>query len=85
MPKLKKSRRAEFLENLAGNIRICCKMRSSEKIACAMGISVVTLYSRIKNPEGIKAEELFGLSEYIGVEPEDLIKPLKFASGGVLS
>ncbi|MCM1508269.1 MAG: hypothetical protein NC177_14245 [Ruminococcus flavefaciens] len=81
MPKLKKTKRAEFLGNLAENLRICCKVRGTEKISAVMGVSVNTVYSRIKTPSGITADELFRIAEYIGVEVENLVKPLKILSG----
>lgn len=77
MPKLKKSGRAEFLANIGENIRMCVRLRGAEKVSVAMGIAVSTTYSRISNPSGIKADELYRLSEYMGAEPEDLIRPLK--------
>lgn len=77
MPKLKKSRREEFLANIGENIHICVKLRGAEKVSMAMGITVSTVYSRINNPSGIKIDELYILAEYMGAELEDLIRPLK--------
>lgn len=81
MPKLKKSRHQEFLDVLAENVRICCKIRGAEKIAHIMDVSVATVYHRISKPEKITVDELYMLSEYIGISPADLIKPLHFSTG----
>lgn len=82
MPKLKKSERAKRLDCISENIRICCKVFGSEKIAFVMGVSVSTVYDRINRKSRITVDELFRLSEYIGAEPEDLTRPLKMLKGG---
>lgn len=82
MPKIKRSRRAEFLRCIAENIRICCKIRSTAEVAGAMGVSVTTVYNRIQSPDGITADELFRISEYMGVEVDDLTRPLVLLKRG---
>lgn len=67
MPKLKKSAREKFLECISENLRICCKIFGVERISLVMCVSVRTVYSRIGNPAGFNADELFRLSEYIGI------------------
>ena len=78
LPKLKKSRCAEFLDCVSENIRICCKVFGVKKIAEIFGVSVSTVYNRIDDPINIHAIDLFRLSEYLDKEVADLIKPLKF-------
>lgn len=82
MPKLKKSKRAEFLDCIGENIRLCVKIFGIEKISAVMCLSESTVRNRVRNPSGITAEELFMLSEYVGAEPEDFIRPLKIFGGG---
>ncbi len=80
MPKLKKSKRVEFLECIGENISLCRKILGTEKLSAVMGISENTVRNRIRKPSGITADELYRLSEYIGTEPEDFIRPLKLLS-----
>ena len=82
MPKLKKSKCTEFLECIGENIRLCGKIYGTEKLSAVMGVSVNTVYNRISKPSGITAKELFSLSDYIGAEFEDFIRPLKLGKGG---
>lgn len=82
MPKLKKSKCAEFIECIGENIRLCRKIFGTEKLSEVMGVSVSTVRNRIRKPSGINAEELYRLSEYIGTEPEDFFRPLKLGKGG---
>lgn len=82
MPKLKKSARAEFLAVMTENLRICCKIFGVEKLSVVMGISVKSVYNRLKKPNTFTVDELFILSQYMGISPEDLVRPLKFVSGG---
>lgn len=82
MPKLKKSKCTEFIECIGENIRLCGKIFGTEKLSEVMGVSVSTVRNRIRKPSGINAEELYRLSEYIGTEPEDFIRPLKLGKGG---
>lgn len=82
MPKLKKSARGKFLECISENLRMCCKIFGMECISDVMGVSVCTVYRRIENPAGLKMEELFRLSEFTDISPDDLIRPLKFVKWG---
>ncbi len=79
LPKLQKSKYAEFLDCISENIRICCKVFGVKKIAEIFGVSVSTVYNRIDDPINISAANLFRLSEYLDKEVADLIKPLEFA------
>lgn len=76
MPKLKMSEREKFLSCISENLRICCKVFGAEKIAAVMRVSKSTVYSRIKSPCCFNADELARLSEFVGAEPEDLVRPL---------
>ena len=82
MPKLKKSKREEFLDCIGENISLCKKIFGAEKVSAVMGVADNTVRNRIKKPSGITADELFRLSEYIGSEPEDFIRPLKLGKTG---
>lgn len=82
MPKLKKSKCAEFIECIGENIRLCGKIYGIEKLSTVMGVSVNTVRNRIEKPSKITVKELFRISDYIGTEPEDFIRPLKLGKGG---
>ena len=81
MPRLKKSKCTEFLECIGANIRLCSKIYGTKKLSAVMGVSVSTVRNRIEKPSKITAKELFRLSDYIGAEPEDVIRPLKLGKG----
>ena len=82
MPKLKKTAREKYLSCISENLRICCKIFGAEKIATIMCVSKSTVYSRIKSPSCLNADELFRLSEFVGTEPEDFTRPIFNLKGG---
>ena len=85
MPRIKKSERDRFLACISENLRICCRIFGAEKLSVVMCVSVRTVYSRIKNPDGFNVSELFRLSAFLNTAPENLLRPLDIfgsAKGG---
>lgn len=76
MPRLKPTSEQQFLTVVADNLRLCCKVFGTAKIAAFMGVSSQTVYNRIRHPEDLTHLETFRVSVCTGIKSDDFAKPL---------
>lgn len=77
MPKLKPTKEQHFMAVIRENLKLCCKVFGTAKIAVFMGVSEQTVYNRVKNPNCLTQLEIFRLSECTGIEIGKFTKPLE--------